>query len=224
MSKTTSNGLPYPEDTDAPNGPAQIKALAEALNSIPAKLLGAEVVETAKIKALAVTAAKLAASAVTEEKLADGAVTSRKFAPTVGLKRGTEGEETLSGVGAQRLAPGILFNNPVSARLRCIITAFVKEEGGAAGTQIGAVSTEVGKFTIKSEAKAPGEVVGEGGDYFQTVATLGTGWHFITAAVTLALAAGEREVWMAIWPLTVGGGNVNKYIGKNWCIQWMLLK
>lgn len=35
MSKTTTvNALPYPEDTDAPNGPAQIKALAELLDTL----------------------------------------------------------------------------------------------------------------------------------------------------------------------------------------------
>lgn len=35
MSKTTAvNALPFPEDTDAPNGPAQIKALAEALDTL----------------------------------------------------------------------------------------------------------------------------------------------------------------------------------------------
>lgn len=30
--KETANGLPYPEDTDSPDGPAQIKALADALD------------------------------------------------------------------------------------------------------------------------------------------------------------------------------------------------
>jgi hypothetical protein len=35
MTGTTAvNALPYPEDTDAPNGPAQIKALAEALDAL----------------------------------------------------------------------------------------------------------------------------------------------------------------------------------------------
>lgn len=35
MSKTTAvNNLPYPEDTDAPDGPAQIKALAELLDTL----------------------------------------------------------------------------------------------------------------------------------------------------------------------------------------------
>lgn len=35
MSKTTTvNAIPYPEDTDAPNGPAQIKALAELLDTL----------------------------------------------------------------------------------------------------------------------------------------------------------------------------------------------
>lgn len=73
MTKTTSNGNPYPEDTDAPDGPTQIKALAEALNSIPAKLLASECVETAKIKNLAVTAAKIAEATITKAKLATNA-------------------------------------------------------------------------------------------------------------------------------------------------------
>lgn len=35
MSKTTTiHGLPYPEDADSPDGPAQIKALAEALDAL----------------------------------------------------------------------------------------------------------------------------------------------------------------------------------------------
>lgn len=35
MSKTTTvNAIPYPEDTDAPDGPAQIKALAELLDTL----------------------------------------------------------------------------------------------------------------------------------------------------------------------------------------------
>lgn len=35
MSKTTTvNAIPYPEDSDVPNGPAQIKALAELLDTL----------------------------------------------------------------------------------------------------------------------------------------------------------------------------------------------
>jgi hypothetical protein len=192
--------------------------------AVAAGKLASECVETGKIKALAVTTAKIALLAITEGLIADGAVTSRKFKPTTGIKHGTGAEGTIGGVGATRIEPGILFNQGYSAKLFCVITAFWKEEGAAAGTQIGVASYEVGKFAVKSEAKAPGEVVGEGGDYFSTVGTLGTGWHFVTAAVTLELTAAEREVFMAIWPLTVGGGNTTKYLPKAWCLQWMLTK
>lgn len=35
MTKTTTvNAIPYPEDTDAPNGPAQMKAMAELLDAL----------------------------------------------------------------------------------------------------------------------------------------------------------------------------------------------
>lgn len=37
--ETEGNKLPYPEDTDAPNGPAQIKSLAEAIETALAKAM-----------------------------------------------------------------------------------------------------------------------------------------------------------------------------------------
>lgn len=88
--KETANGLPYPEDTDAPNGPAQIKALAEAIDQIPSALiadlavieskLGNASVATAKLIDLAVTTVKLANEAVTEAKLGNLAVATAKLA------------------------------------------------------------------------------------------------------------------------------------------------
>ena len=58
MSKTTSNGNPYPEDSDAPDGPTQIKALAEALNLIPTKLIADAAITPAKMMTQGLDSAK----------------------------------------------------------------------------------------------------------------------------------------------------------------------
>lgn len=72
--------MPYPEDADAPDGPTQIKALAEALDQLPTKLIEDLAVTTAKVAALAITEGKLAANSVATAKIVDLAVTTAKLA------------------------------------------------------------------------------------------------------------------------------------------------
>lgn len=191
MPATTSNGNPYPLDADAPDGPAQIKALAEALNSIPAKLLASDSVEEAKIKDLAVTTkkianaaiatAKLADGAVTEPKLGDGAGTSRKLKPTAGLIAASS-NLVLTGVYAD-VPGGVLVITPAVPSVLVVIATFQfsnsstigslsldgeTEDGRAAvGTGAGVASQtyfiglSAAKHTIKMRAKRTAEVTRE---------------------------------------------------------------
>lgn len=104
--KETANGLPYPEDADAPDAPTQIKALAEAIDQIPSALiadlavieakLGNASVATAKLIDLAVTTVKLANEAVTEAKLGNLAVATGKLQAlaVTAAKLGNESVET----------------------------------------------------------------------------------------------------------------------------------
>jgi hypothetical protein len=165
-----------------------------------------------------VTSAKVIDGTLAEADYADGSVTSRKFSPTAGLIKGTAGEENITGVEAKRIAPGLLFNVPTASRLICVVTANWREEGAAGSVKadIGAVTTEVGKFAVKTEARS---------GYFDTIAQAGAaGWRWATVGVVLSLEAAERELWMSFWPFSVGGGNAQKILGTNWRLQYLLMK
>lgn len=112
MGSTPVYGFPFPEGSDLPDGPAQIEALAAALE---AKIAGG--IGTAELTALAITTAKIADLAVTTAKLADDAVTAAKIAANaVGSSEIAADAVGASEIAANAVGSSELADNAVTAQ------------------------------------------------------------------------------------------------------------
>jgi hypothetical protein len=204
--KETANGLPYPEDTDAPDAPTQIKALAEAIDQIPSALIAdlaiiaakiaSEAVETGKIKNLAVTAAKLAEAAVTEGKLGGESVSSAKIKALA--------------VTAAKIAEEAIETGKIKA---LAVTAAKLAADSVTSTKIAANAVEEAKVKdgaiTSRKAKLTADVVEASGD----LALTGAYQDVPGASLDITPAVASKLKVTAVWDLYVKGQDTSGVLG-----------